>query len=923
MKRRLNVFKHYFLIFFSLLISENGLFAQNISGVVNSYVAVSAVTVNSATVTAIGPFQVGDKVLIIQMKGATITTSNTVAFGTITALGNAGNFEFATISSITGNTVTFSSNLCKSYTPSGKVQLVKVPVYSNATIVGTVTAQPWNGTTGGIVAIEATNSITFNANINVSGQGFLGGAVFTGWFGCGDPNYANQNAGKKGEGIAIPPVTLDANRAPLANGGGGSNSGNPGAGGGGNGGIGGRGGNEFYGSCQLNASYGLGGLAPSYASFKAYLGGGGGGGYKDNGLNATAGANGGGMVFLISPTINGNNFTVDARGANVIGNTDSEGAGGGGAGGYVHYMCPNTNSTLTLDLRGGVGGNILSTLWSSACHGPGGGGGGGAVSYQQAAIPANVTNLLAGGNSGMVLHSGPACAGTSHGAVAGTAGIQVYNYPVPSTPVLPNLGPNVSICSGQTITLQPTNTFNSYIWNNGQTTPTISINSPGVYWVDVPSGCTTVRDSIVVGLSSFPFNIGPDMTICQGDAANVQSVGTFTSISWNTGSTSNSIQVNAPGIYSAIATNANGCTEQDSMEVFQNPTVYFGFSDSICAGSTYYFNGQNLSQAGIYTDTLQNILGCDSIVTLQLSLVQPNSTSISTSICTGDTYFFNGQTLSVAGQYSVTIPSVFGCDSIVQLTLTVNPLPVVTVQDTMVCVNTPLTLFASGALTYVWDVPQNPNGSISVSPAQTSVYNVFGIDALGCISTIASLTVTIDPTPIPNFYINPDQVEIDDPTITIYNVTPGNSQSTWTILGSSFVNNQSSFDYSLPFQEGNYIVQLISETDLGCKDSLLMTASVQDNVALYVPNSFTPDGEEFNTVFLPIFSTGFTPINYGLSICDRWGGTIFESNNYLVGWDGRIEFVMCPDGIYTYQIRYTKKDGESPVVIDGHVNLLR
>ena len=923
MKRGLNISIQYIFVFFSLLFLEHKLQAQNISGVVNSYVAVSAVTVNSATVTAIGPFQVGDKVLIIQMKGATITTSNTVAFGTITALGNAGNFEFATISSISGNTVTFSSNLCKTYTPSGKVQLVKVPVYTNATIVGTVTAQPWNGTTGGIVAIEATNSITFNANINVSGQGFLGGAVFTGWFGCNDPNYANQNAGKKGEGIAIPPVTLDANRAPLANGGGGSNSGNPGAGGGGNGGIGGRGGNEFYGSCQLNASFGLGGKAPSYTLLKAFLGGGGGGGYKDNGLNATAGSNGGGMVFLTSPTINGNNFTVDARGANVIGNTDSEGAGGGGAGGYVHYMCSNTTSTMNLDLRGGNGGNIFSTLWSSACHGPGGGGGGGAVSYQQAAIPANLTNLLAGGNPGMVLHTGPGCAGTSHGAVAGAAGIQVFNFPVPAAPVLPNLGPNVSICSGQTITLQSTNTFNSYLWNNGQTTATISINSPGVYWVDVPSGCSIARDSIVVGLSSFPFNIGPDMTICQGDSTNVQSVGSFTSIAWNTGSTSISIQVNAPGIYSAIATNANGCTEQDSMEVFQNPTVYFGFSDSICAGSTYIFNGQSLNLAGTFIDTLQNILGCDSIVTLQLSLVQPRSSSISASICAGDTYDFNGQSLSVSGQYSVTIPSVFGCDSIVQLTLTVNPLPLVTVQDTMVCVNTPLTLFASGALTYVWDVPQNPNGSISVSPAQTSVYNVSGIDALGCVSAVASLTVTIDPTPIPNFYIDPDKVEIDNPTISIYNVTSGNNQSTWTIQGSSFVNNQSSFVYSLPYQEGTYTVQLISETALGCSDSLQLTATVSDNVAMYVPNTFTPDGEEFNTVFLPVFSTGFTPMNYRLSIFDRWGGTIFESANHLIGWDGRLYFVMCPDGIYNYQIRYTKKDGESPIVIDGHVTLLR
>lgn len=918
MKRILVLFS-----FFLFLGINEFSFSQNIFGIVNSYAAVSAVTPNTATLSNIGPFQVGDKVLIIQMKGATITTTNTSAFGTITLLGSAGNFEFTYIGSVSGNTVTFTNNLCKTYSVAGKVQLVRVPVYTNVTITGNVTAQPWNGSTGGIVAIEATNSITFNANINVSGQGFVGGAVFTGWFACGDSNYANQNAGKKGEGIAIPPVTMDANRAPLANGGGGANTGNPGAGGGANGGIGGRGGSEFYGSCQLNASYGLGGLAPSYATYKAYLGGGGGGGYKDNGLNATAGSNGGGMVFLTSPTINGNNFTVDARGANVIGNTDSEGAGGGGAGGYVHYMCNNTSSAINLDLRGGSGGNIFSTLWSSACHGPGGGGGGGAVSYLQGAIPTNVTNLLAGGNPGMVLHTGPACAGTSHGAAAGAAGIQVFNYPIPAASVLPNLGPNVSICSGQTITLQSTNSFNSYLWNNGQTTASITINSPGIYWVDVPSGCTTVRDSIVVGLSTFPFQIGPDITICQGDSATIQSIGSFNSISWNTSAASTSIQVSAPGIYSAIATNANGCTEQDSMVVFQNPTVYSSFADSICAGTTYSFHGQSLSQAGIYVDTLQNLLGCDSIVTLQLSIVQPNASSISASICAGDTYVFNGQNLTISGQYSVIIPSVFGCDSLVQLTLTVNPLPIVTVQDTMVCVNSPVTLIANGALTYVWDVPQNPNGSISVAPSITTSYSVSGTDALGCVSIPVTATVFVDPTPQPNFYVNPDQVEIDEPIITIFNLTPGNNQNTWTIQGASFVNNQSSFDYSLPFQEGQYSIQLVSATNLGCVDSLTLSAVVQDNVALFIPNSFTPDGEEYNNVFLPVFSTGFIPIKYRLSVYNRWGETIFESTNHTVGWDGHLEFVLCPDGIYNYQISYTKIEGESPIIIGGHVNLLR
>ena len=78
--------------FLTTQISQS-LYAQNIFGTVNSYAAVNAVTPNSATLAAIGPFQVGDKVLIIQMKGALITATNTAGFGTITNLGNAGNFE--------------------------------------------------------------------------------------------------------------------------------------------------------------------------------------------------------------------------------------------------------------------------------------------------------------------------------------------------------------------------------------------------------------------------------------------------------------------------------------------------------------------------------------------------------------------------------------------------------------------------------------------------------------------------------------------------------------------------------------------------------------------------------------------------------------------------------------------------------------
>ena len=440
-------------------------FSQSIGGIVNTYVQVTGIATNAVTVLNTNGFSVGDRTLLIQMKGANINTTNTASFGQIIGLGSAGNFEFSNIASINGNTITFTANLCKPFVVGGLVQLIRVPVYTQASVDAMVTAPTWNGTTGGVVAIEASNSITFNNVIDVSGKGFTGGAVTSGWFSCNDPNYASPgtNAGKKGEGVAAAPMNLEGNRAPLANGGGGSNSGNPGAAGGANGGVGGRGGNQFSGSCPVNVAFGMGGIALDYTSFKAFLGGGGGGGYMDNGLNCTAGSNGGGIVFISTPIINGNNQSILANGASVIGNTDSEGAGGGGAGGCVYLMVQSLNSNLNVNVNGGNGGNIFSTMWSSECHGPGGGGGGGAIAFTQASLPPNVTASMSGGLSGMVLHNGPPCAGTAFGAQSGASGILVPSYVPPIPGPNPNLGNDTIICAGSSIQLQADTLFPSYI----------------------------------------------------------------------------------------------------------------------------------------------------------------------------------------------------------------------------------------------------------------------------------------------------------------------------------------------------------------------------------------------------------------------------------------------------------------------------
>jgi hypothetical protein len=150
-----------------------------LSGIVNSYAAVTAF-VDPATVTVDNPspFSVGDRVLLYQAKGATIDVTNSASYGNITSIGSAGVFEFHQIAAISGNNITFTCPRVRTFgnPATDAIQLVKVAYSSsNLTITGTVTALPWDGSKGGIVAIETDGTLSFNANINVRGQGFRGG----------------------------------------------------------------------------------------------------------------------------------------------------------------------------------------------------------------------------------------------------------------------------------------------------------------------------------------------------------------------------------------------------------------------------------------------------------------------------------------------------------------------------------------------------------------------------------------------------------------------------------------------------------------------------------------------------------------------------------------------------------------------------
>jgi len=929
---------------FLLLVSGGFLHAQNISGTINSYTNVTGIATNVVTVGSSAAFAVGDKVLLIQMKGASITTGNVVGFGNITAYNNAGNYEYLTVASFAGNNITMTTNPCQTYTITSAVQLIRVPVYTNPNIIGNLTCTAWNGTIGGVVAFEATGTVTFNANINVAGSGFRGGLFATGGFSCNDPNYANGTTGKKGEGIAAAPAGQDANRRPLANGGGGSNTGNPGAGGGGNYGGGGRGGVDWSG-CGTTTSFGIGGLPLTTLTTKAFLGGGGGGGFRDNGLNATSGTNGGGIVFIKANQITGNGFTIQANGVDQTVNTDSEGAGAGGAGGSVHLWCPTYTSTLNINIKGGNGGNINNTLWNGYCHGPGGGGGGGYVWFSNAATPGGVAINSVGGNPGLVLNSGP-CIGTPNQATAGQVGAALFNLPVPAPPLpFANLGNDTTICVGGILTLQTDTTYPSYTWSTGAVTPTINIISTGTYWVDVPIGCGTIdRDTIVVTVGSANVNLGPDQSFCSGDSVQFNAGAGFASYVWNTTASSSSIYANSVGSYTVTVTDAVGCTDSDTadvLNVYALPNVNIGPDTTQCSGNillnagagfTNYLwqngssaNNFNATSSGTYwvliTDT-NTCIDYDSVI-VTINPVPNANLGPDISFCSGQSATLNPgvfagylwSTLSMtptinvttAGTYMVGVTNVSGCtDTDTLVVQNVYPLPSPNLgANQSFCTGNSVVLNPGNFSTYSW---QNGNAAPTFTAINSGTYSVQVTDANNC--SFADTTI-ITVFPLPSFSLGLDLEICPGDNIEVFPIGPSVPV---TYVWSDASTGQSLIVYDI----GTYTLTVTDNNICTYTDTLLVTINCPPTI--YVPNSFTPNPDEINPSFLA-FGTNIRI--FQMEIFNRWGQLIFSVDDITKGWDGTINGSPCPIGTYTYKITYQNFLKVDDIYLYGAVNLIR
>ncbi|MCH2233439.1 MAG: PKD domain-containing protein, partial [Crocinitomicaceae bacterium] len=131
--------------------------------------------------------------------------------------------------------------------------------------------------------------------------------------------------------------------------------------------------------------------------------------------------------------------------------------------------------------------------------------------------------------------------------------------------------------------------------------------------------------------------------------------------------------------------------------------------------------------------------------------------------------------------------------------------------------------------------------------------------------------------------------------------------------------------HEFPSETGSsYVITLIAQNANGCNDTTTKVIVIKDIILYYVPNTFTPDGNDLNQVFKPVISAGIDVYDYHLTIFNRWGEIVFESYDPTIGWDGTYAGQgLVTDEVYVWQLEFGETMSDKTHVDRGTVSILK
>ncbi len=601
-----------------------------------------------------------------------------------------------------------------------------------------------------------------------------------------------------------------------------------------------------------------------------------------------------------------------------------------------------------------------------------------------------------------------------------------------------NLGNDTSICNQIQFLISPTNAggqISNYIWQNNSTANNLTVNGSGVYWLEASNSCGVSIDSIAVLFFQLIIPIDtificPGSTYTLSNGNNVSSPGTYPDtlnvlgywgcdsiiqrvINWYptnfdtiqvalcsgaSYTSSTGITLSQSGFYSDTLNIQNqfDCDSLRVIEIQILPTVNSIQNINICNGQSYTLpNGTTVTSSGTFLDTLTTTSGCDSIITINLTITPSITVAQNIQLCNGQSYVLpNGTIATSAGTFYDTLTTSSGCDSIITINLNFyNNYLIPIFPEMQLCANDSITFSLPGNFNQIaWSNGQNSN---TVIIYQSGNYQVNVSDIYGCVDSANFIVTEILS---PNIYLELSDSSIcKGDCIKINAVGTNLNEVSWFINNKIYSENLEENDNSILFcfeDTGNYDIRVsvvqecgiaydtlsinIDEPEAmlptdtliqfgdslnvwsfgnysefwwqpedlllcdtcesqkiiiidnqrftlyytgsnGCIFTRSFLATINKEGQLYIPTSFTPNGDNVNDEF---YAKGTGIIEFNMMVFNRIGELIFESNDINKGWNGTYFQRQVQQDIYAYIIEY--KDYSKNVKIErGFVMLLR
>ena len=454
----------------------------------------------------------------------------------------------------------------------------------------------------------------------------------------------------------------------------------------------------------------------------------------------------------------------------------------------------------------------------------------------------------------------------------------------------------------------------------GQATVAAATNTSGVFTyeltgVEDANGCVVpLSQTVTVTVYALPTITAADVAVCQNGTVNITASGAV-NYTWSPGinlssttGTTVTFTSGASTTYTITGEDVNNCFNTTTVDVTVNPlpTIDAGANVYACEYDQITLTGSGAGNGGTYTWNDANVVNGVAFTPV-IGVTTYTVTGTDMNGCQNqDNVIVDIQTVP---NLSFTVQQDSYCYPVTAQFVNTTP----SVQNCIWTLDDGSTILGCGPVSHVF----NQSGIYGATLQAESSY--------GCVSQLyQSAVVTIDEYPSASFTHNPGKLSSIDPRVDFMNTSSNATSYIWDFGDGSPLSTTTSPEHVYPSGiSASYTVTLIALSPNGCRDTTVREIGMIDELLFFIPNTFTPDGDQYNQSFQPVFTSGFDPFDFTLLIYNRWGELIFESHDASVGWDGNYGSTACIPGTYSWKIEVKTSENDERKMFVGHVNLLK